>query len=66
MIFVRVMEMPVVQIVCMAAMAYGRMSATRLMLMRMIGMGRCRASRHRIVSFPCPKTADSAVRLSAA
>jgi hypothetical protein len=66
MIFVRVMEMAVVQIVDMATMAHGRMSAIRLMLMRVVGMGWCRASRHGIVSFPCPKTGDTAVRLSAA
>lgn len=67
MIFVRMMEMPVMQIVNMAAMAHGRMSATRPMLMGMIGMGRGRTGgRHGIVSFPSATTADIAVRLSAA
>jgi hypothetical protein len=66
MIAVRVVEMTVVQIVYMATMVYGGMSAARPMLMSMIGMGRRRAGRHGIVSFPCSKTADIAVRLSAA
>jgi hypothetical protein len=66
MVFVRVVEVAIVQIVRMTAMAHGGMSAARPMLMSMIGMGRRRAGRHGIVSFPCSKTADIAVRLSAA
>jgi hypothetical protein len=66
MTFVWVVKVTIVQIVHVATMVHGGMSAARTVLMRMIGMGRCRASRHRMVSFPCPKTADTAVRLSAA
>ena len=64
--FVRVMKMPVMQIVCMPAVMHRGMSAPRPMLMRVIRMGCSRASRHGIVSFPCSKTAGAAVRLSAA
>ena len=63
---VRMVEMTVMQIVGMATMVHGGVSAPRSMLMSMIGMGRCRASRHEIVSFPCPRSADTPVRLSAA
>jgi hypothetical protein len=67
MILVRVVKMAVVQIVRVAAVAHGRMSATRSMLMGMIGMGVCRASGHGIASFlSCPETADIPLRLSAA
>lgn len=66
MTFVRVMEVAIVQVVGMATMAHRRVSAAGPMLMSMIGMGRGRASRHETVSFPCPKPADTSVRLSAA
>jgi hypothetical protein len=66
MIFVRVVEVPIVQIVYMATMANGGMSAARPMLMRMVGVRWGRASRHEVISFPCPKSADTPVRLSAA
>ena len=66
MIFVRVVKVTIMQIVDVATMAHGGMSAPRSMLMSMIGMGRGRASRHGVVSFPCPRSADTAVRLSAA
>ena len=66
MTFVRMVKVPIVQIVDVAAVTHAGVSATRSVLMGMIGMGRCRASRHGIVSFPCPKTVDTAVRLSAA
>ena len=64
--FVRVMEVAVVQIVDMAAVAHRRVSAARSVLMGMVGVGPCRTSRHRLVSFPCPEAADTAVRRSAA
>ena len=64
--FVRVVEVTVVQIIHVATVAHGGMAAPRPMLMSMIGMGRGRASRHGMVSFPCPRSADTAVRLSAA
>ena len=41
MILMRVVQMPVVQIVDMAGVAHGRMAATRPMLMRVVGMGLC-------------------------
>jgi hypothetical protein len=66
MISVRVMKVTIVQIVYMAAVTHGVMSASRPMLMSMTGMDRGRASGHRNVSFPCPRSADTAVRLSAA
>jgi hypothetical protein len=66
MIFVRMVEMTIVQIVYVATVAHGGVSAAGPMLMSMVGMGRGRASRHGIVSFPCSKSADTAVRLSAA
>jgi hypothetical protein len=66
MIFVRMVEMTIVQIVYVATVAHGGVSAARPMLMSMVGMGWGSASRHGIVSFPCPRSADTAVRLSAA
>jgi hypothetical protein len=66
MIFVRVVKVTIMQIVDMAIMVYGRMSAAARMLMRMVGVGSSRASRHWVVSFPCPNSADTPVRLSAA
>jgi hypothetical protein len=64
--FVRVMEVTIVQIIDMAAVAHRGMAAARSMLMRMVGMGGGRAIRHGISSFPYPGSADTAVRLSAA
>jgi len=66
MIFVRMVEMTIVQIVDMAIVAHGGMSAARSMLMSMVGMVRGKASCHGMVSFPCPRSADTSVRLSAA
>jgi hypothetical protein len=66
MIFVRMVEMTIVQIVYVATVAHGGVSAAGPMLMSMVGMGRGRASRHGILSFPCPRSADTAERLSAA
>lgn len=66
MTFMRVMEMTVVQIIYVATVAHAGMSAARPVLMSMIGMGLGRARRHGVTSFPCPGSADTAVRLSAA
>jgi len=66
MIFVRVVEVTIVQIVYVATVVHGGVSAARAMLMGMVGMGRGRASGHGISSFPCPRSADTAARLSAA
>ena len=66
MIFVRVVEVTIVQIVYVATVAHGRVSTARPMLMSVVGMGWGRASRHGIVSFPCPRSADTPERLSAA
>jgi hypothetical protein len=64
--FVRVVEVTVVQIIHVATVAHRGMSAARPMLVSVVGVGWGRASRHGIVSFPFSKTADTAVRLSAA
>lgn len=66
MILVRVVEVTVVQIVYVATVAHGGVSAAWRMLMRMVGVRWGRAGRHGIVSFSCPRSADTAVRLSAA
>ena len=65
-IFVRMVEVAVVQIVYVAAVAHGRVAAGWPVLMSMIGMSGGRASRHGLVSFPCPRSVDTSVRLSAA
>jgi hypothetical protein len=65
-IFVRVMKVAIVQIVDMAAMADGLMSTTRSMSVSVVRVGLDRTSGHRFRSFPCPKSADTPVRLSAA
>ena len=64
--FVGVMEVTVVQIIYVVAVADGGMSAAWSMLMCMVGMGLGRAIRHGVKSFPCPGSADTAVRPSAA
>ena len=66
MIFMRVVEVAIMQIVGIAAMADGGMSAARSMPVLMVGVGWSGASRHGIVSFPCPSSADTPVRRSAA
>jgi hypothetical protein len=66
MIFVRVVEVTIVQIVYVATVVHGGVSAARAMLMGMVGMGRGRASGHGVSSFPCPRSADTVARLSAA
>jgi hypothetical protein len=65
-IVMRVVEVAIMQIVYVAAVADGGMSAARTMPMRMVGVGLGRASRHRFVSFPCPESADPPIRLSVA
>jgi len=63
--FVQVVEVAVVQIVDMVAVTHRSVSAARSVLMGMVGMGPCRTSRHRFVSFPRLE-ANTAVRPSAA
>jgi hypothetical protein len=48
MTFVRMVEVTIVQVVCVAAVKYGGVSTTWPMLMRMVGMGWGGASRHEI------------------
>jgi hypothetical protein len=60
------MEMAIVQIVDVTAVADGRVATTRSVLVSMVGMGRRRAGRHGAISFPCPRSADTTVRSSAA
>jgi len=59
-------EMTIVQVVDVTAVPYGRMTAARPVLMRVIGVGGSGAGSHFQSSFPCPGTVDTAVRLSAA
>jgi hypothetical protein len=66
MILVRVVEVTIVQIIHVATVAHGGVSAAWPVLMSMVGMSRGRASHHGIVSFLCSRSADTAVRLSAA
>ena len=66
MAFVRMMEVTIVQIVDVAAVADGRVATTRPMLVSMVGMGLGRAGRHELISFPCSRFADTAARPSAA
>ncbi len=66
MIAMRMVEVPVMQIVDVAAVAHGRMSASRPVLVSMVGMGWGRASRHERVPFLCPRSVDTPVRFSAA
>jgi hypothetical protein len=66
MIFVGMVQVAVVQIVDVAAVAHCGMSAAWPVLMSVITVRRAGASRHGILSFSCPKSADTPVRLSAA
>ena len=66
MTFMRMVKVPVVQIVDVATVAHGRVPASQPVLMSMVSMGWSRTSRHRILSFLCPRSADTPVRLSAA
>ncbi len=66
MAFVRMVEVTVMQIINVAAVADGRVATTRSVLVGMVGMGRLGAGRHGVISFLCPGPADTAVRPSAA
>jgi hypothetical protein len=44
----------------------GGVATTRPMLVSMVGMGRRRAGCHEVISFPCPRSSDTAVWPSAA
>lgn len=65
-IAMRVVEVTIMQIIGVPAMAYRRMPATRTMLMSMIGVVWRRTRRHRLSSFLSSGSADIAVRPSAA
>ena len=66
MISMRMVEMTVVQVVDVPAVPNGGVPATRTVLVSVVGMVGRGASRHRGSSFPCPGSADIAVRPSAA
>ena len=66
MILMRMVEVTIVQEVDVAAVAHGGVAATRTMLVSMVGVVRCGAGGHGVSSFPCPGSADIAVRPSAA
>ena len=66
MILMRVVEVTIVQIVDVAAVAHGRVAATRTMPVSVVGVVRCGAGGRGVSSFPCPGSADLAVRPSAA
>jgi len=66
MILMRMVEVTIVQEVDVAAVAHGGVAATRTMLVSMVGVVRCGAGGHRKSSLPCPGSADTAVRPSAA
>jgi hypothetical protein len=66
MIFVRMMDVTIVQVVDVAAVLHGGVPATRTVSVSVVRMGGCGASSHRGSSFPCPGSADIAVRPSAA
>jgi hypothetical protein len=66
MIFVRVVEMTVVQIVDVAAVTDGGVAATRTVPVCVVGVGRGGAVRHKLVSFPWKKSSEAAMRPSAA
>ena len=61
--FVRVVKVPVVQVIGVAAVTYRGMSTTWPMLMRMIGMGWGGATRHEKASFRGFRCADAAARI---
>ena len=66
MTLVWMMEMTIMQIIDVTVGPDGRVAATRPMLMSMVGMRRSRAGRHGVMSFLCPRSAETAVRPSAA
>jgi hypothetical protein len=63
MTFVRMVEVTIVQVVCVAAVKYGGVSTTWPMLMRMVGMGWGGASRYEIAILRGFSCADAAPRL---
>jgi hypothetical protein len=54
-VLVWVVEVAIMQIIYVPAVADGGMSAAGTMPVGMVGVGLGRASRHRFISFPCPK-----------
>lgn len=67
MIFMRIVEVTVMQVIDVAAVTHGRVATTRPVLVRMVGMVRSGTGGHGISSFPCPRSIrDTAVRPSAA
>src|SRR4029077_4891300 len=66
MAFVRVVEVTLMQIIDVAPVTDGGVTTTRPVLVSMVGMGRCGAGRHGVISFLCPGSADTAVRSLAA
>jgi hypothetical protein len=66
MIFMRVVEVTIVQVVDVPAVPHGGVSATRTVFVSVVRMVGRRASSHRGSSFPCPASVDIAVRPSAA
>jgi len=66
MVLVRVMKMAVMQVIDMAAVPHGWMSAAGAVPVSMVGVGLRRACRHLVSSFPCPGSAGTPERLSAA
>jgi hypothetical protein len=66
MALMRVMEVTIVQIIGVAAVTNGRMAAAGAMLVRMVGVIWCGAGGHRLSSFLCPGSGNTAVRPSAA
>ena len=66
MILMRMVKVAIVQIVDVAAVAHGRVAATRPMLVSVVGVVGCGAGGHGVSSFPRPGSVDIAVRPSAA
>src|SRR5262245_56750556 len=65
-VVMRMVQVAIVQIIDVSVVPHGGVAATRSVLMSMAGMFRCGAGRHRMSSFPCPRSAGSAARPSAA
>jgi hypothetical protein len=59
--FVWMVEMTIMQVIDVAGVTNSGMTATRTVLMSMIGMGWCRASRHGVGSLPFPGYPDIGV-----
>src|SRR5271167_1758690 len=64
MIFMRVVEVTIVQIIDVAVVANGGVAASRPMLVSMVRVSRCGAGGHWVSSFPCSGSADAAVSYS--